>query len=86
MKRSRILKKAIKSAVRNGKGLDNLVGAYADELLKEALIKQTSKRKGFGYVERKTDFSDPRGGEDDGVCSESQQPEQSGEPEGSGTP
>ena len=62
MKRSRILKKAIKSAVRNGKGLDNLVGAYADELLKEALMKQTIKRKGFGYVERKTDFSDPRDG------------------------
>jgi len=86
MKRSRILKKAIKSAVRNGKGLDNLVGAYADELLKEALIKQTNKRKGFGYVERETDFSDPRGGEDDGVRSESQQSEQPGEPEGSGTP
>jgi hypothetical protein len=86
MKRSRILKKAIKSAVRNGKGLDNLVGAYADELLKEALIKQTNKRKGFGYVERETDFGDPRGGEDDGVCSESQQSEQPGEPEGSGTP
>ena len=86
MKRSRILKKAIKSAVRNGKGLDNLVGAYADELLKEALIKQTNKRKGFGYVERETDFSDPRGGEDDGVRSESIEPEQSGEPEGSGTP
>lgn len=86
MKRSRILKKAIKSAVRDGKGLDNLVGAYADELLKEALIKQTNKRKGFGYVERETDFSDPRGGEDDGVRSESQQSEQPGEPEGSGTP
>ena len=79
MKRSRILKKAIKSAVRNGQGVDNLVGAYADELLKEALIKQTIKRKGFGYVKRQTDFSDPRGGEDDGVRSESQQSEQPGE-------
>ena len=86
MKRSRILKKALQSAVRSGKGIDNLVGAYADELMKAALIKQTKKRKGFGYVESQTDFSDPRGGEDDGVCSESQQPQQSGESEGSGTP
>jgi hypothetical protein len=86
MKRSRILKKALKSAVRSGQGVEQLIGAYTDELLKEALIKQTNKRKGFGYVERQTDFSDPRGGEDDGVRSESQQSEQPGEPEGSGTP
>jgi len=79
MKRSRVLKKALSSAVKNGQGIDNLVGAYADELLKEALQKQTIKRKGFGYVERKFDFSDPRGGEDDGVCSESEQPIESGE-------
>tara|TARA_X000001036_G_scaffold88249_2_gene80358 strand:- start:9607 stop:9849 length:243 start_codon:yes stop_codon:yes gene_type:complete len=80
MKRSRILKKALKIAVRSGQGVDNLVGAYADELLKEALIKQTNKRKGFGYVERKIDFSDSGSGEDDGVRSEGEQPEQSGEP------
>ena len=85
MKRSRVLKKALSSAVKKGQGIDNLVGAYADELLKEALQQQIIKRKGFGYVERKTDFSDPRGREDDGVRSESQQPEQSGEPECGGT-
>ena len=57
MKRSRVLKKALSSAVKKGQGIDNLVGAYADELLRE----------------------------DDGVRSESQQPEQSGEPECGGT-
>ena len=79
MKRSRVLKKALSSAVKRGQGIDNLVGAYADELLKEALQKQIIKRKGFGYVERKTDFSDPRGGADDGVRGEGEQPTESGE-------
>ena len=45
---------------------------------------------GFGYIDdrftSKTDLSDSRSGEDDGVRSESIEPEQSGEPEGSGTP
>ena len=84
MKRSRLIKKALTRAAKSGEDINNLIGIYTDELLKEALQKQTIKRKGFGY-ERKTDFSDPRGGEDDGVRSESQQPEQPGEPEGIGT-
>lgn len=45
---------------------------------------------GFGYIDdsfaSKIDLSDSRSGEDDGVRSESIEPEQSGEPEGSGTP
>jgi hypothetical protein len=79
MKKSRVIKKALTIAVKSGEDINNLIGIYTDQLLKEALQKQNIKRKGFGY-ERKTDFSDPRSGEDDGVCGESQQPEQPGEP------
>ena len=79
MKKSRVIKKALTIAAKSGEDINNLIGIYTDQLLKEALQKQTIKRKGFGY-ERKTDFSDPRSGEDDGVRSEGEQPEQSGEP------
>ena len=39
-----------------------------------------NKRKGFGYVERETSLGNPEVGGDDGLCSESEQPEQSGQP------
>ena len=45
---------------------------------------------GFGYIDEPVtsspDISDSRSGEDDGVRSESIEPEQPGESEGSGTP
>lgn len=57
-------------------------------------INQIEKvQRGFGYTydqsifeqPSETDLSDSRSGEDDGVRSESEQSEQSGEPEGIGT-
>ena len=57
-----------------------------DAMLEEALIKNAQKQKGFGYDISESRKRNSRGGEDNGVRGESEQPEQPGEPEGSGTP
>ena len=63
---------------------------YQAKQLRKLVQAQERSLYGFGYIDdrftSKTDLSDPRSGEDDGVRSESQQSEQPGESEGSGTP
>jgi len=63
---------------------------YQAQKLRTLVQAQDKSLYGFGYVDdrftSKTDLSDSRSGEDDGVRSESIEPEQPGEPEGSGTP
>ena len=63
---------------------------YQAQKLRTLVQAQDKSIYGFGYVDdrftSKTDLSDSRSGEDDGVRSESIEPEQPGEPEGSGTP
>ena len=63
---------------------------YQAQKLRTLVQAQDKSLYGFGYIDdrftSKTDLSDSRSGEDDGVRSESIEPEQSGEPEGSGTP
>ena len=72
MKRSRILKKSLQSAVRSGKGIDNLVGAYADRLMKKHLSNKRKKEKVL--VMSKVRLISVTDGEDDGVCSEVNNP------------
>ena len=57
-----------------------------DAMLERALIKNEQKRKGFGYDISESRKRDSRGGEDDGVRSEGEQPEQPGQSESIGTP
>ena len=81
--------RAIKKALRKPDLYSNeeynyLMSGFYDELVKDELRKQNNKRKGFGYVQRETGISDSEIGGDDGLRSESEQPEQPGEPEGSG--
>ena len=63
---------------------------YQAQKLRTLVQAQDKSLYGFGYVDdrftSKTDLSDSRSGEDDGVRGESIEPEQPGEPEGSGTP
>ena len=63
---------------------------YQAQKLRTLVQAQDKSIYGFGYVDdrftSKTDLSDSRSGEDNGVRSESIEPEQPGEPEGSGTP
>ena len=63
---------------------------YQAKKLRTLVQAQEKSLYGFGYIDdrftSKTDLSDSRSGEDDGVRSESIEPEQPGEPEGSGTP
>ena len=63
---------------------------YQAQKLRTLVQAQDKSLYGFGYVDdrftSKTDLSDSRSGEDDGVRSESIEPEQPGEPEGIGTP
>jgi hypothetical protein len=80
--------RAIKKALRKPDLYSNeeynyLMSGFYDELLKDELRKQNNKRKGFGYGQRETGIGDSESGGDDGLCSESEQPEQPGEPEGS---
>jgi len=60
---------------------------YQAEQVRSTLKNLEKSQQGFGYdatIPSKTDISDSRSGEDDGVRSESEQPEQPGEPEGIG--
>lgn len=82
--------RAIKKALRKPDLYSNeeynyLMSGFYDELVKDELRKQNNKRKGFGYVQRETGISDSEIGGDDGLRSESEQPEQPGQPESSGT-
>lgn len=81
--------RAIKKALRKPELYDKeeyqyLMSNFYEALVEDELKKQTRKRKGFGYVERKIDLGDSESGGDDWLRSESEQPEQPGEPEGSG--
>jgi len=66
---------------------------YEAVKVRDQLSKLEKTQRGFGYnydqsifqQSSETDFSDSRSGEDDGLRSESEQPEQPGEPEGIGT-
>jgi len=63
---------------------------YQAKQLRKLVNAREKSTYGFGYIDdrftSKTDLSDSRSGEDDGVRSESIEPEQPGESEGSGTP
>ena len=77
--------RAIKKALRkpdlySPKEYEYLMSGFYDELVQDEIRKQKYKRKGFGYVEREIDLGDSESGGDDVLCSEGEQPEQSGEP------
>ena len=77
--------RAIKKALRkpdlySPKEYEYLMSGFYDELVQDEIRKQNNKRKGIGYVERETSLGNPEVGGDDGLCSESEQPEQSGQP------
>jgi hypothetical protein len=63
---------------------------YQAKQLRKLVHAKERSLYGFGYIDdrftSKTDLSDSRSGEDDGVRSESIEPEQPGESEGLGTP
>ena len=63
---------------------------YQAKQLRKLVHARERSLYGFGYIDdrftSKTDLSDSRSGEDNGVRSESIEPEQPGESEGSGTP
>lgn len=63
---------------------------YQAKQLRKLVHARERSLYGFGYIDdsftSKIDLSDSRSGEDDGVRSESIEPEQPGESEGSGTP
>ena len=80
--------RAIKKALRkpdlySNEEYDYLLSGFYKELVREEVRKQTIRSKGFGYVEGETSIGDSESGGDDGICSESIEPEQPGEPEGS---
>ena len=82
--RLRSIKKALrKPDLYTPEEYERLMSGFYDELVRDELRKQKYKRKGFGYVEREIDLGDSESGGDDGICSESIEPEQPGEPEGS---
>ena len=62
---------------------------YQAQQLRKLVHARERSLYGFGYIDdrftSKTDLSDSRSGEDDGVRSESIEPEQSGQSESSGT-
>ena len=79
--RLRAIKKALrKPDLYTPKEYERLMSGFYDELVLDEIRKQKYKKKGFGYVEREIDLGDSESGGDDGLCSESEQPEQSGEP------
>ena len=63
---------------------------YQAQQLRKLVQAKERSHYGFGYINEpvtsQVDLSDSRSGEDDGVRSESIEPEQPGEPEGIGTP
>ena len=79
--RVRALKKAMKEQLNTmtKEEVQQSVSDLYDAMLERELIKQDQKRKGFGYDISQSGKRDSRSREDDGVCSESQQPEQPGE-------
>ena len=76
--RLRAIKKALrKPDLYTPKEYERLMSGFYDELVRDELRKQNKRNKGFGYVERETSLCDSESGGDDGLCSESEQPEQS---------
>ncbi len=62
---------------------------YQAQKVRSTLKNLEKSHQGFGYdatVPSQIGISDSRSGEDDGVRSESEQPEQPGQPEGIGSP
>ena len=85
-KRVRIIKKALrKPELYSEEEYKHLMSGFFDALVQDEMRKQSIKRKGFGYVESETGLDDSESGGDDWLRSESEQPEQPGEPEGSRT-
>jgi hypothetical protein len=86
--RVRALKKAMKEQLNTmtNEEVQRSVSDLYDAMLERELIKQEQKRKGFGYDISKSDKRNSRSREDDGVCSEGEQPSEPGEPEGLWTP
>ena len=79
--RLRAIKKALrKPDLYTSEEYERLMSGFYDELVRDELRKQNNRNKGFGYVEREIDLGDSESRGDDGICSESEQPEQSGEP------
>ena len=78
--RLRAIKKALrKPDLYTSEEYERLMSGFYDELVRDELRKQNKRNKGFGYVEREIDLGDSESRGDDGICSESEQPEQSGE-------
>ena len=79
--RLRAIKKALrKPDLYTPKEYEHLMSGFYDELVRDEIRKQHNRNKGFGYVECETGISDSEVGGDDGLCSESEQPEQPGQP------
>ena len=79
--RLRAIKKALrKPDLYTSEEYERLMSGFYDELVRDEIRKQNNRNKGFGYVEREIDLGDSESGGDDGICSEGEQPEQSGEP------
>ena len=75
--RLRAIKKALrKPDLYTPEEYERLMSGFYDELVRDEIRKQNNRNKGFGYVERETDLGDSESGGDDGLCSESEQPEQ----------
>ena len=82
--RLRSIKKALrKPDLYTPEEYERLMSGFYDELVRDEIRKQHNRNKGFGYVEGETSIGDSESGGDDGICSESIEPEQPGEPEGS---
>ena len=81
MNKLRRLKKALKSNFNKmtPDEMNSGISDLYDAMLEKALIQNEIKRKGFGYDIGKSSDSDSRSGEDDGVCSEGEQPSEPGE-------
>ena len=78
--RLRAIKKALrKPDLYTSEEYERLMSGFYDELVRDEIRKQNNRNKGFGYVEREIDLGDSESRGDDGICSESEQPEQSGE-------
>ena len=79
--RLRAIKKALrKPDLYTPKEYERLMSGFYDELVRDEIRKQNNRNKGFGYVESETGLDDSESGGDDGLCSESEQPEQPGQP------
>jgi hypothetical protein len=82
----RSIKKALKKPeLYSTEEYQYLISNLYAAMIQDELRKQNNKKKGFGYVERKTNIDYSRSGEDDGLYCEGEQPIESGEPECGGT-